>query len=565
MALSAATVWEVRSSGDDTNGGAFVAGASGVDRSQQDAAQTTYTDLVIDAVTNTNVTSAGNPFTANDVGNILNITSGTGFTTGRYQVVSQAAGVATLDRAVGTVGSTGGNGKLGGALASPGIAAASIVNGNTVWCRGTLTISSNTNNIANGNAQFGAQCAVMGYGSTRGDQTKAIFNVTHSSTGTPCNFTASHCRVLDIRVQTSSATGHGFSLTSFCTAVRCEADGFNQAGNDAGFNMNSSAQALGCLAEDCGTGFNGPAIGCTAKGCVTGFSAQSGVQFSHCLALSCTGDGFSNNDTNATFDHCVAYDCVDGFYRGSGNATKLVNCLSVGNSGFGFESDASAFSNATYRLGCAAYDNGGGDSDGTFSDDYGFITLTADPFVNAAGEDFRLNDDVGGGLELQDSGFPSQFPGTSTANHSTVGAAGPELFGSFATGGQLYPLGKKKLLDADIDLLADDIKAAFVLDTYTYSGADEFLDDVDVATNGATSNLSSKSTTGGVFDAADASATPDTSQDVNAVVLYKDTGSAATSPLIAYITGFSPFTTTGAAVPLAWSNGDAKIFRIADV
>jgi hypothetical protein len=67
-----------------------------------------FTDLVIDASLNTKVTSASHNFVASDVGRMLRVNSGTGFTTGTYRIVSCASNAATLDRAVGTVGSTGG-------------------------------------------------------------------------------------------------------------------------------------------------------------------------------------------------------------------------------------------------------------------------------------------------------------------------------------------------------------------------------------------------------------------------------------------------------------------------
>ena len=72
------------------------------------------TDLVIDGVSNTKVTSATHVFAAADVNENLTIVSGTGFTVGTYNVNSVSAGVATLSAAVGTVGSTGGTFILGG-------------------------------------------------------------------------------------------------------------------------------------------------------------------------------------------------------------------------------------------------------------------------------------------------------------------------------------------------------------------------------------------------------------------------------------------------------------------
>ncbi|MCG3177003.1 MAG: hypothetical protein MOGMAGMI_01967 [Candidatus Omnitrophica bacterium] len=121
MSLHADVIWEFRpTAGDNANGGGFKAGASGVDLSIQDAAEQAYTDLVIDAVDNTKITSAAErAFIADDVGNIINITGGTGFTTGRFEITAVAAGVATVDRAIGTTGSTGGTGNLGGALDVP--------------------------------------------------------------------------------------------------------------------------------------------------------------------------------------------------------------------------------------------------------------------------------------------------------------------------------------------------------------------------------------------------------------------------------------------------------------
>jgi len=69
-----------------------------------------FTDLVIDGSLNTKVTSASYTFVAGDVGKLLIVTGGTGFTVGVYYVASVAAGAATLSAAVGTVSSTGGTG-----------------------------------------------------------------------------------------------------------------------------------------------------------------------------------------------------------------------------------------------------------------------------------------------------------------------------------------------------------------------------------------------------------------------------------------------------------------------
>ena len=98
MALAAAIVWEVRGgAGNDNNGGGFKTGASGTDRSQQDAAHISRTDLVIGVDTAT-ITSVATPFTSAEIGNLIQITAGTGFTVGFYEITAVAATVATVDR-----------------------------------------------------------------------------------------------------------------------------------------------------------------------------------------------------------------------------------------------------------------------------------------------------------------------------------------------------------------------------------------------------------------------------------------------------------------------------------
>jgi hypothetical protein len=66
------------------------------------------TDFVIDGSDTNKITSASYTFVAADVGGIFQVTAGTGFTVGDYTIASVAAGTATMDRAVGTAGSTGG-------------------------------------------------------------------------------------------------------------------------------------------------------------------------------------------------------------------------------------------------------------------------------------------------------------------------------------------------------------------------------------------------------------------------------------------------------------------------
>ena len=71
------------------------------------------TDLAIGAATN-KVSSATITFVAAHVGSIIQITDGTGWTTGTFYIESVAAGVATLDRSPAALGTVGGSFSLAG-------------------------------------------------------------------------------------------------------------------------------------------------------------------------------------------------------------------------------------------------------------------------------------------------------------------------------------------------------------------------------------------------------------------------------------------------------------------
>lgn len=130
----------------------------------------------------------------------------------------------------------------------------------------------------------------------------------------------------------------------------------------------------------------------------------------------------------------------------------------------------------------------------------------------------------------------------------------------------MYGKGKEKLLGS-IDLSSDTIKAVLI-DTGSYTPnftTDEFLAVIaGGAIVGTAVALASKTLTLGVFDAADTTLVAVTGAQSEAVLLYKDTGSAATSPLIAlYDTGTGlPVTPNGGDILIQWDNGANKIFKI---
>lgn len=122
----------------------------------------------------------------------------------------------------------------------------------------------------------------------------------------------------------------------------------------------------------------------------------------------------------------------------------------------------------------------------------------------------------------------------------------------------IYDKFKEECLTGANNLSTDNIKAVLVDSAdYTVSASDEDLADIAAAARVATSaNLSSKTVTGGVFDAADVTIAGVTGDSIEAVVLYVDTGTESTSRLIAYLdTGFTglPITPNSGDIIIQWN------------
>lgn len=130
----------------------------------------------------------------------------------------------------------------------------------------------------------------------------------------------------------------------------------------------------------------------------------------------------------------------------------------------------------------------------------------------------------------------------------------------------LYGEGKEKLLSGSINLSSDTIKAALVSTSYTANlSTDEFYSTISAAVLGTPQTLGTKTVTLGVFDAADPTFSAVAGgSTAKALVIYKDTGVAGTSPLLAYIdtiTGF-PLATNGGDIQIVFDSGANKIFAL---
>lgn len=129
----------------------------------------------------------------------------------------------------------------------------------------------------------------------------------------------------------------------------------------------------------------------------------------------------------------------------------------------------------------------------------------------------------------------------------------------------LYDKGREKFLTGAINASADTLKCALIKDTYAPTlGSDEFFSTPSSHVVGTPQTLTSKTVTGGVLDAADVTFSAVPTAAVKYCAIYKDTGSAATSPLIALFDTAAglPVSTNGGDIIIAWDNGANKIFKL---
>jgi hypothetical protein len=424
MSISISTVWEIRQNGSDTNGGGYVSGGSGTDYSQQAAAQIAVTNAVTNGTTT--ITSATANFTSAHQDNLAYIAGGTGAITGDwYQVISVTNSTTiVVDRATGLTAGTGVTFNLGGALATPGVLTNALVNaysGTKAWMKYSATAYSLTTATAGPGGPLNVPASTVftleGYDVARGDRTanrpsyrwttapgSNTYAIVHAS-GVRNAFL--NCKI-DGNFQ-AHASGINIGIGVGGVVMDCVVAYCIQSGT-IGFNVNGGV-AERCEAIGCVVGFTGSAAQsgylisqCTAVSCVTGFNlvGYSGP-VARCLAYSCT-TGFATSGTGGAFyDRCTADGCVTGFDIATGGSLGYLagcvasNCSGGGGIGFKVTTDTVLFL-------CGVYNNGTHLS-GTPAANEGQVTLTADPYVNQIGADFRPNTTAGGGASLRAAGI----------------------------------------------------------------------------------------------------------------------------------------------------------------
>ncbi|HZI59017.1 MAG TPA: hypothetical protein VFF39_19705 [Verrucomicrobiae bacterium] len=439
-AISAQSVFEVRLTGSDTNGGGFVTGASGTDMSlfanKNAVACTSCQSATInisttDAVTNgtTTITSATANFSAAIVGNIINVSGGTGsIASAWYQVITFTNSTTiVVDRSTGLTTGTGATMNIGGALLSPGQANSLAISGNVIFLlnvgadgASVYSITSATGNVAGGTFSGATVVFMQGYTSSRtlgnSDNRPTIQINTTTVTIATTSATIYKNIIFDGNTQTAAKLTSGANIFTNCLFKN-----FNTATSGTpifykcGATTNSAAV------------FGGTAI-CIA--CEAWANTATPITTLYCV------DCLSYGNTGATtigYSNQVCYHCVavsngqHGFAASTTNAPGLVvdshaenNGVSVASAGFNFTGQGKNLRNVSYfnnnSVGVATNANP--------MANVGAIPVTAGSvFVNAAASNFLLNNTVGAGALLQSVGDPLTFPAGLTTNFRDVGAA----------------------------------------------------------------------------------------------------------------------------------------------
>jgi hypothetical protein len=416
-------------------------GTWSVDYSRQDSAQFSFADLAIDATTNTKFTSAAHPVGPNFAGNSVSVTSGTGFTVQRVVINSVSGTTATCDKSLGTLSSTGGNGGLGGGLASPGQAEGLAVSSNVVFylAGGTYSIGSGTANTA-GNRVNGSNGGYrVGYNTTRtignsdatlgvvdaGAASIAMFSLSGGSTVLRnLSFTNSAARS---SVAAVSMTG-GQSLCQRIRASAMSSTAITVSGTStSAYDCYVTGQTSGSAIATGGSSGQNVIYRCVVNG---GSSTSDAISLStafnggyaiECLVINPAGNGILVATNSPGFVlNCTVYGYASA--KTGISLTQYVtafNCLCVG-SGSGSKgfSSTSAFSRI---IGCAGYNTGGVNYDTSIGEVTNFLTLSGDPASNPGGGDYSPNSTAGAGASIRGVSFT--YPGLPTTTRRDIGAS----------------------------------------------------------------------------------------------------------------------------------------------
>jgi len=447
-AFNSTAIWRTSTvSGSGTNGGAYDPGVASPGTDESTGAGVAITVTLATGTTGTcsPVCSA----TTHGPGNFINIASGSGCTTGTFEILSQAAGTITVDHSMGSA-TDACVGRIGGPLASPVTAVGQMVGGNTVCIKadGTYTVSSQMVPPA---GTVNAPTTLQGYTSTCPTNDGGQATLASGTTSFYLINGPAYQNIFNLILNCASQTGASAltiagdeSNLNNVLIENCPANGFYIASGN-GHTITNSRVTGG---TGCNTAFYfSGSVALTGvvsdtNGCL-GFYVGSGVNFvcTFCIAANNTGattDGFQFANANAVgvvVTNSASYgNGRDGFrftsVQGLPGST-LKNNYAYGNTGKSFNSSAGSVTLNTMHVDYNAYTSGSLNNISAGPHD---VTLTGDPTVAGASLNFSLNETAGAGGALRGTGFPNGSFFGSTA-YTTIGPIQPLVNSTATLGG----------------------------------------------------------------------------------------------------------------------------------
>ena len=212
-----------------------------------------------------------------------------------------------------------------------------------------------------------------------------------------------------------------------CIGDNSDSDGFNISGNDYVF--------IECMSHNnTGEGWSGNGRN-TIFGCVSrnnggsGFRGSSTQSF-YSIAHDNTGRGWRNCHSCI---NCTAYNNGNNGIEltGSTQGMAVINCILEGNSSFGIDAVGDE---VCAVINNAFFNNTSGETTGIAGLETGGVTLIVSPFVDAANQDFALNNSSGGGLACKAAGIPGTWVEDTITGHHDLGAVQAALRAAILTG-----------------------------------------------------------------------------------------------------------------------------------
>lgn len=481
MALNPSQQWWIRISGNELNGGGFddTVTSPGVNRANSDTAHVTFNGGGVTATTagvGATITITGHTVSADDVGNTLRIASGTNFTAGYYTIVSVNTGANTwtLDRnctsgaGSALVGRMGGahagfiNYSNGGGGSAPALATP-LIPGNVINVRGTSATPSAPDYLQTSYYNFPS-----------GDETDGPIRV-RGYNGRPALYSTDSLMFINVLYWVFESIAivpdAAGTFPTFGVIATGSGDGlafydcyFDQAGFDVtlvtGINI-----AIDCAFVNTGstssgsnpviTTFNSPTLfhGCVfldLRGVCVSIAGALGT-FVNTIVARCAASpaiDVASSDAHLTpsFVGCSFVgntgDAVELSSAGAVVATSFRNCIFSDNGGWGINASVGTLAQNDRRRKIvsdynAYYNNSSGDLNG-LSAGPNDVTLTGDPFTNAAGDDFSLNNTAGAGAACRSAAQPGAFPApAATTSYLDLGAAQHLVVALLAFGAKL--------------------------------------------------------------------------------------------------------------------------------